>query len=56
MTELVLACKRFVADRRAVTATEYGIIIAALAFVLVAIFTALGPKLAQVFTNVGTSM
>jgi pilus assembly protein Flp/PilA len=43
-------------DRRGVTALEYGLIVSALAIVLVAIFTALGPQLAAVFTAVGKKL
>jgi Flp pilus assembly pilin Flp len=43
-------------DRRGVTATEYGIIISALAFTLVLIFTKLSTPIAAVFTNVGSSI
>ena len=43
-------------DRRAVTALEYGIIASALAFVLIAAFTSLGPPLSTIFTNVGSKL
>ena len=53
---MLLASFPLVRDRRAVTALEYGIIASALAFVLVAIFTALGPELSTVFSNVGSKL
>jgi Flp pilus assembly pilin Flp len=43
-------------DRRGVTATEYGIIISALAFTLVVIFTRLSVPIASIFTSVGGSI
>jgi Flp pilus assembly pilin Flp len=43
-------------DRRGVTATEYGIIISALAFTLVVIFTRLSVPIASIFTSLGSSI
>jgi Flp pilus assembly pilin Flp len=43
-------------DRRGVTATEYGIIISALAFTLVVIFSRLSVPIATIFTSLGSSI
>jgi Flp pilus assembly pilin Flp len=51
-----LMSARLLKDRRAVTATEYGIIISALAFTLVTIFTQLGTPLVNIFKGVGSSL
>ena len=55
LTRLV-ALTQVLRDRRAVTALEYGIIASALAFVLIAAFTQLGPPLSSIFSNVGSKL
>lgn len=42
--------------RRGVTGVEYALIASALAFVLVAVFTALGPKIGQAIGRVGVGL
>ena len=44
------------ADRRAVTALEYGIIASILGLVLVSIFSGLGTTLKTLFNHVGSSI
>jgi Flp pilus assembly pilin Flp len=44
------------ADRRAVTALEYGIIASILGLVLVTIFKSLGTSLSTLFSHVGASI
>ncbi len=44
------------ADRRAVTALEYGIIASILGLVLVSIFTSLGTTMKTLFNHVGSSI
>ena len=44
------------ADRRGVTAIEYGMIAALIAVVIVTAVTTVGTNLKSVFTNVGTSI
>jgi pilus assembly protein Flp/PilA len=44
------------ADRRGVTAMEYGIIAGLLALVIVAGLTVAGPQLKTVFDNIGTTL
>ncbi len=51
-----LNLRRFLNDRRAVTALEYGIIAGILGLVLISIFTTFGTKLSALFTRVGTSI
>jgi pilus assembly protein Flp/PilA len=53
MTKLL---KKFVADESGATAIEYGLIAALIALVLVGALTALGPKVAGTFNNVGANM
>ncbi len=47
---------KFVADKNAVTALEYGIIASILGLVLVGIFTSFGSTLTTLFSNVSTSI
>ena len=42
------------ADRRAISAVEYGLIASAMAFVLVNIFLSLGTPISQIFVSLGT--
>ncbi len=51
-----LALRRFLTDRRAVTALEYGIIAGILGLVLIGIFTTFGTKLSALFNKIGTSI
>jgi pilus assembly protein Flp/PilA len=44
------------ADRRGVTAMEYGIIAGLLALVIVAGLTTAGPQLGNIFTKIGTDL
>lgn len=43
-------------DRRGITALEYGIIAAWLAFVIIAAFQQLGTAVSSIFTHVGSSL
>jgi Flp pilus assembly pilin Flp len=56
MAQLLSAGIRVWQDRRGVTAAEYGLIISALAFTLVTIFTQLGTPIAGIFKSVGSSL
>lgn len=56
MDKLIVRALTFKADRKAVTALEYGIIASILGLVLVGIFTSLGKTLTTLFTNVGNSI
>ena len=56
MDKLIVRALTFKADRRAVTALEYGIIASILGLVLVTIFTSFGTKLSTLFSNVGASI
>ncbi len=56
MDKLIVRALTFKADRKAVTALEYGIIASILGLVLVTIFTNLGTTLTSLFTKVGTSI
>ena len=47
---------KFVDDRRAVTALEYGIIAGVLGLVLISIFTTFGTKLSSLFNTIGKSI
>ena len=48
--------RRFIDDRRAVTALEYGIIAGVLGLVLISIFSTFGTKLSSLFSKVGASI
>ena len=56
MDKLIVRALTFKADRRAVTALEYGIIASILGLVLVSIFGSLGSTLKTLFNNVGSSI
>ena len=56
MDKLIVRALTFKADRRAVTALEYGIIASILGLVLVTIFGSFGNTLKTLFSNVGTSI
>ncbi len=56
MDKLIVRALTFKADRRAVTALEYGIIASILGLVLVTIFTTLGSTLKTLFSGVGASI
>jgi Flp pilus assembly pilin Flp len=56
MRRFRLSLPAFVHDTRGVTALEYGIIASALAFVLIAAFTALGSPLSIIFASVGSKI
>jgi pilus assembly protein Flp/PilA len=48
--------RKFLIDRRAVTALEYGIIAGVLGLVLITIFRVFGTKLSALFTTIGSSV
>lgn len=48
--------RALLADRRAVTALEYGIIAGVLGLVLIGIFTSFGSSLTTLFTGIGASI
>ncbi len=56
MDKLIVRALTFKADRRAVTALEYGIIASILGLVLVTIFGNFGKTLTTLFTNVSTAI
>ena len=56
MDKLIVRALTFKADRKAVTALEYGIIASILGLVLVTIFTTLGTTLTALFTKLGNSL
>lgn len=56
MKALVRRSQAVWADRRAVTALEYGIIASALAFVLIAIFANLSTPISQAILGVGSKI
>ncbi len=56
MDKLIVRALTFKADRRAVTALEYGIIASILGLVLVTIFTSFGKTLSTLFGTVATSI
>ncbi len=56
MDKLIVRALTFKADRRAVTALEYGIIASILGLVLVTIFTSFGTTLKSLFSTVGASI
>jgi pilus assembly protein Flp/PilA len=51
-----VSLRRFLRDRRAVTALEYGIIAGVLGLVLIAIFKNFGEKLSTLFATIGSSI
>ena len=56
MNMILTVYTRFMSDKRAVTALEYGMIAALIAAVIVGGVSALGTKLNTTFTNVGASL
>ena len=56
MASVVARFRAWQADRRAVTALEYGIIASILGLVLVTIFGNFGKTLTTLFSNVSTSI
>jgi pilus assembly protein Flp/PilA len=48
--------RKFLTDRRAVTALEYGIIAGVLGLVLITVFKTFGTKLSTLFTTIGNSI
>ncbi len=56
MSQLQAQRAAWLADRRAVTALEYGIIASILGLVLVTIFTSFGKTLSTLFNHVATSI
>ncbi len=56
MDKLIVRALTFKADRRAVTALEYGIIASILGLVLVTIFGKFGTTLTTLFSSVGASI
>ena len=56
MDKLIVRALAFKADRKAVTALEYGIIASILGLVLVTIFKNFGTTLTNLFTTVGGSI
>lgn len=50
------AIKQFLADEQGATAVEYGLFVAAIAAVIVAIVVTLGGKVNTAFTNVNTKL
>jgi pilus assembly protein Flp/PilA len=51
-----IAIRRFLTDKRAVTALEYGIIAGVLGLVLISIFSTFGLRLSSLFTKIGNSI
>jgi Flp pilus assembly pilin Flp len=49
-------CLKFAADRRGVTALEYGILAGVLGLVLISIFAGLGSKLSSLFAMLSGSL
>jgi pilus assembly protein Flp/PilA len=56
MDKLIVKALSFKADRKAVTALEYGIIASILGLVLVTIFSKLGTTLSNLFSGVSASI
>ena len=56
MDKLIVRALTLKADRKAVTALEYGIIASILGLVLVTIFKSFGKTLETLFTTVGSSI
>jgi pilus assembly protein Flp/PilA len=54
--KIVTSGRRFITDRRAVTALEYGIIAGVLGLVLIGIFKTFGGSLSTLFSKIGTSI
>ena len=56
MDKLIVRALTFKADKKAVTALEYGIIASILGLVLVTIFGKFGNTMSTLFSNVSTSI
>lgn len=56
MDKLIVRALTFKADKKAVTALEYGIIASILGLVLVGIFTRFGTTMSTLFSTVGGSI
>ncbi len=56
MNMILTVYTRFMSDKRAVTALEYGMIAALIAAVIVGAVTTVGTKLSSTFTTVGNSI
>ena len=56
MIEYIKAWLELKADRRAVTALEYGLIAALIAVVIIGAVTTLGTNISAAFTKVGTAI
>lgn len=56
MNMILTVYTRFMSDRRAVTALEYGMIAALIAAVIVGAVTTIGTKLNGTFTSIGNSL
>lgn len=54
--KVILFCRKFAADRRGVTALEYGILAGVFGLVLINIFASMGSKLSILFSKIGTSI
>jgi pilus assembly protein Flp/PilA len=56
VSALILAARSLVADRKGVTALEYGLIAALMSAGIIAAFAILTPALSGVFTRVATTL
>ena len=56
MNMILTVYTRFVSDKRAVTALEYGMIAALIAAVIVGGVTTIGTKLSTTFSTIGSSL
>jgi pilus assembly protein Flp/PilA len=56
MNVILTVYTRFMSDKRAVTALEYGMIAALIAAVIVGAVTTLGSNVKTTFTNIGNSV
>jgi pilus assembly protein Flp/PilA len=56
LTTLILLVQNLRADKKAVTALEYGLIAALVAVVIITAVTALGTNLSKTFTTVANSL
>ena len=56
MVNYVTALIKLKADRRAVTALEYGLIAALIAVVIIGAVTTLGTNLSGIFSNIATEL
>lgn len=56
MNMILTVYTRFMSDKRAVTALEYGMIAALIAAVIVGAVSTLGTRMNTTFTNIGNSL